>query len=135
MNLTPKQLEVVRVIWQHRKKHGLAPSLSEIATALGVTKITAWEHVGLLEKKGAILREKYQKRSLRLSRSVVRELEAVEGERDEIREAVEAEREACAKVAADHEWRGADYDDRDGTDVAVSIRDEIRARGKEMLGG
>ena len=42
------------------------------------------EHIGLLEKKGAIKKEKYQSRSLTLSRGVVKELEAVDRERERL---------------------------------------------------
>jgi repressor LexA len=81
VNLTTKQNEIVRFIWVYRRAHGIAPTLSEIAGALGVSKITVHEHIGLLEKKGAIKKEKYQSRSLTLNRGVVKELESVERER------------------------------------------------------
>ena len=84
MNLTSKQNEIVRFIWTYRRTHGIAPTLSEIAEALGVSKITVHEHIGLLEKKGALKKEKYQSRSLTLSRAVIRELEAVDKERERL---------------------------------------------------
>ncbi len=84
MNLTSKQNEIVRFIWTYRRTHGIAPTLSEIAEALGVSKITVHEHIGLLEKKGALKKEKYQSRSLTLSRGVMKELEAVDRERDRL---------------------------------------------------
>ena len=84
MNLTHKQNEIVRFIWNYRKTHGIAPTLSEIADSLGVSKITVHEHIGLLEKKGAIKKEKYQSRSLTLSRAVVKEIEAVDRERERL---------------------------------------------------
>jgi len=84
MNLTSKQNEIVRFIWTYRRTHGIAPTLSEIAEALGVSKITVHEHIGLLEKKGAIKKEKYQSRSLTLSRGVIKELEAVDRERERL---------------------------------------------------
>ncbi|MBI3723104.1 transcriptional repressor LexA [bacterium] len=84
MNLTSKQNEIVRFIWDYRKTHGIAPTLSEIADELGVSKITVHEHISLLEKKRAIKKEKYQSRSLKLSRTVVKELEAVDHERERL---------------------------------------------------
>jgi repressor LexA len=84
MNLTTKQNEIVRFIWVYRKAHGIAPTLSEIASALGVSKITVHEHIGLLEKKGAIKKEKYQSRSLTLNRGVIKELESVDKERERL---------------------------------------------------
>jgi len=82
VNLTAKQSQIVRFIWTYRKMNGIAPTLSEIADSLGVSKITVHEHIGLLEKKGAIKKAKYQSRSLILSRKVVNELAAVDKERE-----------------------------------------------------
>src|SRR4051794_30742495 len=84
MNLTSKQSEIVRFIWNYRKLRGISPTLSEIADELGVSKITVHEHISLLEKKGALKKDKYQSRSLKLSRAVVRELEAVDEERERL---------------------------------------------------
>jgi repressor LexA len=84
MNLTSKQNEIVRFIWTYRKTRGISPTLSEIADELGVSKITVHEHISLLEKKGALKKDKYQSRSLKLSRAVVRELEAVDEERERL---------------------------------------------------
>ena len=94
MNLTSKQNEIVKFIWSFRKMNGIAPTLSEIAESMGVSKITIHEHIALLERKGAVKKEKYQSRSLRLNRGVVKELERVEGElaRSRGRDAGEPER-------------------------------------------
>ena len=74
MNLTPKQLEIVQFIVDYRERKGLAPTLEEIARELGVSKITIYEHVAQLEKKGAITKQKYQSRSLTVSPALVNEL-------------------------------------------------------------
>jgi len=76
MNLTPKQLEIVQFIVDYRERKGLAPTLEEIARELGVSKITIYEHVAQLEKKGAITKQKYQSRSLTVSTALVAELKA-----------------------------------------------------------
>jgi repressor LexA len=76
MNLTPKQLEIVQFIVDYRERKGLAPTLEEIARELGVSKITIYEHVAQLEKKGAITKQKYQSRSLTVAPSLVNELRA-----------------------------------------------------------
>ena len=78
MNLTAKQHEIIALIWNYRKHHGIAPTLAELAEKLSVSKITVHEHISLLEKKKALTKEKYQSRSLRLSKRMERELEAVE---------------------------------------------------------
>ena len=76
MNLTPKQLEIVNFIVDYRERKGLAPTLEEIARELGVSKITIYEHVAQLEKKGAITKQKYQSRSLTVSPTLVTELKS-----------------------------------------------------------
>ena len=76
MNLTPKQLEIVNFIVDYRDRKGLAPTLEEIARELGVSKITIYEHVAQLEKKGAITKQKYQSRSLTVSPALVGELKS-----------------------------------------------------------
>jgi repressor LexA len=76
MNLTPKQLDVVRYIIDYREKKGLAPTLEEIAEDLGVSKITVYEHVTQLAKKGAITKEKYQSRSLVVNAALEAEIRA-----------------------------------------------------------
>lgn len=74
MNLTPKQLEIVQFIVDYRERKGLAPTLEEIARELGVSKITIYEHVAQLEKKGAITKQKYQSRSLTVAPQLIAEL-------------------------------------------------------------
>ena len=74
MNLTPKQLEIVQFIVDYRERKGLAPTLEEIARELGVSKITIYEHVAQLEKKGAITKQKYQSRSLTVAPALINEL-------------------------------------------------------------
>ncbi|MFC1707236.1 transcriptional repressor LexA [Planctomycetota bacterium] len=74
MNLTPKQLEIVRFIVAYRERKGLAPTLEEIARELGVSKITVYEHVAQLERKGAVTKQKYQSRSLVVNEDLVAEL-------------------------------------------------------------
>ncbi len=74
MNLTPKQLEIVQFIVEYRERRGLAPTLAEIAGELGVSKITVYEHVAQLEKKGALTKQKYQSRSLTVNPQLAAEL-------------------------------------------------------------
>ncbi len=76
MNLTPKQLEIVQFIVDYRERKGLAPTLEEIASELGVSKITVYEHVTQLAKKGAIAKEKYRSRSLVVNEALENEIRA-----------------------------------------------------------
>jgi repressor LexA len=63
-NLTPKQLQVLRLIHEHRTKRGYAPTMQELADRLGVSKVTVFEHVEALIKKGLLNRDPNKARSL-----------------------------------------------------------------------
>jgi repressor LexA len=67
-NLTPRQLQILRLIRQERLTNGYSPTMQEIGDALGLTKVTVFEHVGALQKKGLLTRgEKHTARSLQVS--------------------------------------------------------------------
>ena len=66
MGLTPRQLEVATFIHRYISESGISPTLDEIAESLNVCKITVYEHVSALVKKGVLSKEKYKARSLRL---------------------------------------------------------------------
>jgi len=66
--VTPRQLEILRFIRDFRQRHGFSPTMQEIGDHLGLTKVTVFEHVGALEKKGALVRgPKHSARSLQVS--------------------------------------------------------------------
>lgn len=67
MNLTPKQLRIFELIRQHRIHKGYSPTMQEIADSLGVTKVTVFEHVEALIKKGALIRDANKSRSLSIA--------------------------------------------------------------------
>ena len=65
--VTPRQLEILRFIRDFRRHHGYSPTMQEIGDHLGLTKVTVFEHVGALERKGALARgAKHRARSLRV---------------------------------------------------------------------
>jgi len=66
MNLTPRQLDVVVAIRNYRHLNGYAPTMQELADQLGTSKVTIFEHVGALEKKRVIRRDKHKARSLEI---------------------------------------------------------------------
>ena len=68
--LTPKQLRLLTVIWDYQHKHGYSPTMQALADVLGVTKVTVFEHVVGLEKKGLLRRSKHRARSLELTSRV-----------------------------------------------------------------
>jgi len=64
INLTPKQLRIVQFIRDWRLAHGYSPTMQEIANELGVSKVTVFEHVEALIRKGALRRDPHKARSL-----------------------------------------------------------------------
>ena len=54
--VTPRQLEILQFIRAYRRSHGYSPTMQEIGDHLSLTKVTVFEHVGALEKKGALTR-------------------------------------------------------------------------------
>jgi repressor LexA len=67
MNLTPRQLDVVVAIRNYRHLHGYSPTMQELADQLGTSKVTIFEHVGALEKKRVLRRDKHKARSLEIT--------------------------------------------------------------------
>lgn len=70
MNLTPKQLKVLRIVRDTRKRMGYSPTMQEIADELRVSKVTVFEHVEALIEKGALQRDANKARSLTVSPEV-----------------------------------------------------------------
>ncbi len=64
--LTPRQLEVLRYFRDYRREFGMSPTLEEAAEHLGVTKITVYEHLNQLIKKGAVRRDKAKARAVQV---------------------------------------------------------------------
>ncbi len=66
-NVTPRQLEILKFIRDCRLRCGYSPTMQEIGNHLNLTKVTAYEHVVALEKKGLVQRgPKHKARSLRV---------------------------------------------------------------------
>ena len=66
--VTPRQLDILRFIRDSRSEKGFSPTMQEIGDHLNLTKVTVFEHVGALEKKGLLLRgAKHKARSLQVS--------------------------------------------------------------------
>lgn len=65
--VTPRQLDILRYIRDFRLANGYSPTMQEIGDHLDLTKVTVFEHVGALEKKGLLLRgAKHKARSLQI---------------------------------------------------------------------
>lgn len=67
--VTPRQLEILTLIRDGRRNDGYSPTLQEIADELGISKITVFEHVEALLKKGLLSRRSNKARSLELTAS------------------------------------------------------------------
>ena len=68
LNLTPRQMEILRFIHNYRDRFGYSPTMQEIGDHLHLTKVTVFEHVGALERKGALTRgAKHKARSLQVA--------------------------------------------------------------------
>ncbi|HNB58888.1 MAG TPA: transcriptional repressor LexA [Phycisphaerales bacterium] len=67
MNLTPKQLRILQLIRDCRIRHGYSPTMQELADEIGVSKVTVFEHVEALIKKGALTRDPNKARSLAIA--------------------------------------------------------------------
>jgi SOS-response transcriptional repressor LexA len=63
---TDRQLKVLSFIHSYTQAHSKAPTLGEIASNFGFTKVTALAHLRALEKKEAIRRRRHQPRSIEL---------------------------------------------------------------------
>lgn len=70
MNLTPKQLRILQLIRDCRVRHGYSPTMQELADEIGVSKVTVFEHVEALIKKGALTRDPNKARSLSIAEGV-----------------------------------------------------------------
>ena len=69
VNLTPKQLHILKRVRDLRLTRGYSPTMQELADELGVSKVTVFEHVEALIKKGALVRQPNKARSLEISPS------------------------------------------------------------------
>lgn len=65
--LTPRQLEILTCVRDSRRSRGYSPTLQEIADELGISKITVFEHVDALLRKGMLSRRSNKARSLELT--------------------------------------------------------------------
>lgn len=64
---TPRQTEILTYVRDYTHKHGYSPTYDEIAEQFGISKVTVFEHLTILEERGLIRREKHKARSLLLA--------------------------------------------------------------------
>jgi repressor LexA len=73
--VTPRQLQVLRVIAALQQSWCYSPTIAEVAEVLGVSRTTAFEHIGVLREKGLLAASKGKVRSLKLTARANRLLE------------------------------------------------------------
>ncbi len=67
MYLTRRQLQVLDFLRQYTARERIAPTLDEIARHFGVSRVTIHEHLGALERKGALRRDRSRARGIELT--------------------------------------------------------------------
>ncbi len=68
--LTPKQLRILVYIRDYANARGYVPTMQEVADEFGISKVTVFEHISALQKKGYLKRSRHKARSLRLSEDI-----------------------------------------------------------------
>ena len=66
MHYTKKQHKIMQYLAQYIERNGIPPTLQEVGDHFQVSKVTIFEHLTLLEKKGAIRRKKGLSRALEI---------------------------------------------------------------------
>jgi len=67
-NVTPRQFQILTFVRDYRRRLGYSPTMQEIGDHLGLTKVTVFEHVGALERKGLLRRgARHKARSLQVT--------------------------------------------------------------------
>ncbi len=69
-SLTPKQLRILTFVRDFSKARGYAPTMQELADEFRVSKVTVFEHIAALERKGFLKRSRHKARSLQLSDNI-----------------------------------------------------------------
>ena len=67
MYFTERQLKILNFLRGFIQERGVSPTLEEIATNFGISRVTAHEHIRALEKKGALHKVPNHARSIELA--------------------------------------------------------------------
>lgn len=73
--VTPRQLQVLRIVAELQQSQCYSPTIAEVAEVLGVSRTTAFEHIGVLREKGLLAKSRGKVRSLSLTARANRLLE------------------------------------------------------------
>lgn len=80
MTLTPRQLQVLKIVDSSRQNRCYSITLQELADILGTSRTTAFEHIGGLKEKGLLSGEAGKARSLNLTRKAQKLLKETSAE-------------------------------------------------------
>jgi len=69
-SLTPKQLRILTFVRDFMRANGYAPTMQELADEFGISKVTVFEHVSALQRKGYLKRSRHKARSLQLKEGI-----------------------------------------------------------------
>jgi repressor LexA len=61
---TRRQLDILRFVGSYVQEHGMSPTLEEIGEHLGVHRVTVFQHLNALERRGAVRRSRQLARSI-----------------------------------------------------------------------
>lgn len=64
---TPRQVGILTFVRDYTHRNGYSPTYDEIAEQFGISKVTVFEHLTILEDRGLLSRDKHKARSLRLA--------------------------------------------------------------------
>lgn len=73
--VTPRQLQVLKIVAELQQSRCYSPTIAEVAEVLGVSRTTAFEHIGALREKSLLAKSKGKVRSLSLTARANRLLE------------------------------------------------------------
>ena len=76
-HVTPRQLKDLSQVSELEKASCYLPTIAEVATELGVSRTTVFEHIGALRKKGLIVKTTGKARSLKITASASRLLDSI----------------------------------------------------------
>ena len=63
-HVTPRQMDALEFVLRFRRTVGFSPTMDQIGEELGVSKVSAFEHVHALAKAGVLRMDKHKARSI-----------------------------------------------------------------------
>lgn len=77
IRLTPRQLQLLRMVADFQENRCYSPTLAEMASELDISRSTVYEHIGELQRKGLLSDSANKARSLRVSSRALRLLSSL----------------------------------------------------------